>query len=54
MSVHVLASQHAPGGAISRDFTTLCLWSVCGLALSSLFWIAGFGLEITQTLAAAG
>ena len=54
MKAQILASQRTPDAAIPRDFIIVCLWSVCGIALSGLFFIAGFGAEIAQALTAAG
>ena len=59
MSAHVLVSRQLPHVsrqasrvAIPRDVLVVCLWSACGLALSTLFVLAGLGPEITQALAA--
>ena len=54
MNAHVLASQRASGAASPRDFAILCLWSIFGIALSGLFFIAGLGIEITRALGVAG
>jgi hypothetical protein len=54
MNAHVLASRQAPGAAIPRDFAILCLWSIFGIALSGLFFMAGLGADITRALGAAG
>jgi hypothetical protein len=44
--------QH--GTTLSTDVCIVCLWSVCGLAFTGLFFALGFGQEIGQALMAAG
>jgi hypothetical protein len=54
MTSNVLASRRASEGTIPSDLIILFLWSMCGLALNGLLFVAGYGAEIAEALAVAG
>ncbi|QQO12546.1 hypothetical protein JJB99_24140 [Bradyrhizobium diazoefficiens] len=54
MNTHVLPSLGTVRPTRDTAFLVLCLWSVGGLMLSALLFVAGFGSEIADILVAAG